>query len=137
MKHHISMAIYLTVVSDARTVALLGQFAGVGRFLQRQGVAVRGVFDGDPFAFRDFRLVLCEFGTPAVDVRPDVGAFFECGEAQVAGALAAAGGARVRECLHRQKFRSCWPGNTRKPKEHIDVVRRKKDRYSRHVQLYL
>ena len=99
---------HLTVESDARAVALLGQIARPDRdrFLQRQRVAVRGVQERDPFAFRDVGLVLRDLGVPARDVPPDVRVFCEAGQGQVAGALAATGEARVRQCLSRQKSRS-------------------------------
>jgi len=85
---------HLTVVSDARTIALLGQrtLPGHRRFLQRQRVAVGGVQEGNPLALRDVWLVLRDLRVPALDVPADVRVVGERRQAQVAGALAAGGG---------------------------------------------
>lgn len=89
---------HLTVISDGRTVALRGQHTRVGRFLLRQSVAVRRVFDGYPFANRNVGLVLSNLGVSASNISPNVCVARKHREVQVAGALPAAGGGMV-QCL--------------------------------------
>ena len=89
---------HLTVESDARAVALLGQPTLPDRrgFLQGQRVAVGGVQERNPLALRDFRLVLRDLRVPARDVPADVRVSSEPRQAQVAGALAAGGRETMR-----------------------------------------